>query len=395
MPISYLIRSGTVVTPTRVFKGSVLVEGGKIASVAEGDDVSPPRGAQVIDASGSLVLPGFIDMHVHGGGGADAMDGTYEAVNAMSIAHARGGTTSMVPATVSAPAEDMMRALDAIREAVRRGVDGARVLGAHLEGPYISKEQRGAQDERYIREPSDDEVAELFNRDELRVVSAAPEVPGGLDLARKLSRKGVVMSIGHSDATIYEVERAVEAGYSHVTHLYSGCSTVRRIRAYRYPGVVEAALLLDDLSVDIIADGKHLPPHLIRLIIKSKGIKGVSAITDAMRAAGMPPGRYRLGEQEVVVDEGVAWLQDRSAFAGSVSTMDRMFEVLVSEVGVGVSEAAAMLSTNPASVLGLRRKGRIAEGYDADITVMKGFRAILTMSEGRVIYSAGGKDHSA
>ncbi len=385
-----VIEDARIITPFReVIHGVIIVEEGKIKALGKMGDVHIPKDSIRINVRGNIVVPGFIDIHLHGGGGADVMDGTYEAVNIISKIHAEGGTTSMVPATVSAPLKDIIRAINAVREAMKRGVDGAKVLGIHIEGPYISKEQKGAHDEKYIRSPTKEEIEALEEHlDVIRIISAAPEVKGCLELGRIMSSRGVLMSIGHSNATLDEVLLAIEAGYRHVTHLYSGCSMVRRIRAYRYPGVVEAAFLLDELTVEIIADGKHLPPSLIRLILKNKGIDKVAIVTDAMRAAGLPPGRYRIGSVEAIVEEGVAWLPDRSGFAGSIAKMNQMLKVLVKEVGLRLQDAIKLATINPARIIGVdRRKGSLIEGKDADLVVMDAeLNVLLTMVEGRVVY---------
>lgn len=385
-----VLENGYVITPYRMIKnGVVVIENGKIRSVGGKDEVEIPANSWRIDVKGNIVAPGFIDIHVHGGGGADTMDATYEALNTISITHAQGGTTALIPATVSAPLENMVNAINAVREAMSKGVKGAKILGIHIEGPYISVEQKGAHDERFIRSPSKEEVEELLKHlDVIRIITAAPEIKGGLEFGRTMSSKGVLMSIGHSNATIYDVLKAVEAGYKHVTHIYSGCSIVRRIRAYRYPGVVEAAYLIDDLTVEMIADGKHLPPYLMKLVLKNKGLDKVCIVTDAMRAAGLPPGKYKLGPIEAIVDEGVAWLPDRSAFAGSVAKMNTMIKVLVNDVGLTLQDAIRLASINPAKIIGINdSKGSLAPGKDADVVIMdREFNILMTVVEGRIVY---------
>ncbi len=381
-----------VVTPYRVVRnGVVVIDSGKVVAVGSVDNIAIPSHCERIDVGGNIVAPGFIDIHLHGGGGADTMDGIYDALNTISSTHASGGSTAILPSTVSAPLEDIVRAINAVRNAMAKGVSGARILGIHIEGPYISLEQKGAHDERFIREPSNEEIEMLLkNIDVVKRVTAAPEVRGCLKLGELLSSQGVLMSIGHSNAVMDEVLQAIEFGYRHVTHIYSATSMTRRIRAYRYPGVVEASYLIDDLTVEVIADGKHLPPALIRLVLKNKGLDKVCIVTDAMRAAGLPPGRYRLGPIEAIVDEGVAWLPDRTAFAGSVAKMNTMVKFLVDEVGLTIQDAIKLATINPAKIIGIDRyKGSLTPGKDADIVIMdRNLEVLLTIVEGRTVYKS-------
>lgn len=387
-----LIRNARTITPYRFLKdSSLLLEGGKVVKVSENKIPEVPRGVRVIDAKNNIVTPGFIDIHLHGGGGADTMDATYEALNTISVAHSKGGTTTIVPSTVSAPIGNIINAINSIRASMQKGVDGAKILGVHIEGPYLSLEQKGAHDEKYVRNPSSEEIEKLLEHvDIIKNFTAAPELEGGLDLGKMLSSKGVLMSIGHSNATIYEVMKAVEAGYRHVTHLYSGCSMVRRIKAYRYPGVVEATYLIDELTAEMIADGKHLPPSLIKLILKNKGFDKINIVTDAMRAAGLPPGKYMLGEIEAIVDEGVAWLPDRSAFAGSVSIMSSMVKVLVEQVNLPLEDVVRLATINPAKFIKIDdRKGSLVEGKDADVVIFdRDLNVLSTIVEGRIVYES-------
>lgn len=385
-------------TPDRVLPdATVEVAGGKVAGLFPAKETGRHDRDRTIDCRGLFASPGFIDLHVHGGGGADLMDGSVEAILTMVKTHARHGTTTIVPSTLTSSLEDLFKTLDDVREARKLvpGVDyqGGRIAGVHLEGPYFSPAMCGAQDPRYIKNPAPTEYTRILDySDDIIRVSAAPELPGALELGRELKRRGILASMGHSDALFDVVLEAVEAGYSHLTHLYSAMSTVRRINAFRHAGLVEAGLVLDDLTVEIIADGVHLPPALLRLVYKCKGPSRTALVTDAMRAAGMPEGRYLLGGlrdgQEVIVEDGVAKLPDRSAFAGSVATADRLVRTMVEQAEVPLRDAVRMMTATPASIIGLARdKGRLVPGMDADLVVFdRDLTVMLTMVEGRIVH---------
>ncbi len=388
-----LIKNGRILTPFReIEKGMLVIDGGKIDWVGPcREDIEEAFGGKVIDAGGMYVSPGFIDMHSHGGGGHDLMDGTVEAVLGMAKAHLLHGTTTIVPSTLTAPLEDTLEAIACVREAKRLS-EFPVILGVHLEGPFFSKAQKGAQDERFLRLPDRETVDAIVGSGEDIVrVSAAPEIEGGMELGRYLRDRGILAAIGHSDATYEEVVMAVENGYSHVTHLYSGMSGVRRIKAFRVAGVIESAFLLDELTVEIIADGKHLPPELLKLIYKIKGADRIALVTDSMRAAGMPEGEYILGSlkngQKVIVEDGVAKLLDRSAFASSVATMDLLVENMVRLAGTPLLDAVKMATYTPARILGIdRNKGSLARGKDADLVIFdENYRVRHVISAGRVV----------
>lgn len=400
--MSFCLIGGTVLTPWRVIKpGVVVVEGGSIAAV--GDERVRRKGLPELEVEGLFVAPGFIDIHLHGGGGHDVMEATPEALMAISKAHAQGGTTAWLGTTLTAPMEQIEMALSAIEEATDRPLGGACLLGAHLEGPYFNPEQAGAQNPAYLRSPDIKEFRKLLTRFScIKRVSLAPELPRALELASLASSRKVLVSIGHSNATYTQVLRAIEAGFSHVTHIYSGMSMVHRRKAYRFAGVLEATLLIDGLTTEMIVDGHHLPPSLMRLVIKAKGTDRVCAITDAISAAGLGPGKYTLGGLEVVVEadvpegyevrleEGsyVAKLADRSAFAGSVVTMNLVVRNLVKLVGLPLTEAVKMATWTPAWILGIsHERGMIAPGMKADLVVFdEELDVKMTIVEGTVVY---------
>jgi N-acetylglucosamine-6-phosphate deacetylase len=280
---------------------------------------------------------------------------------------------------------------------------GAKLLGVHMEGPYFSMEQKGAQNPEFIIAPKPEQYLPLLDKYTcIRTVSAAPELPGALELGQELRRRGIVASIAHSDATYQEVLAAVENGYTHATHIYSGMSTVQRVSAYRVAGVVESVLLLDELSTEMIADGHHLPPSLMKLVLKAKGLDNVCVVTDSMAAAGLGAGQYNLGGLDVVVEAEipsvfeiptektnyVAKLTDRSAFAASVATMDQLIRNLVKHVGLGVLDAVKLATANPARMQRLDSMGVLTKGMQADLVAFdKDINIKLTMVDGTVKFT--------
>lgn len=386
------ITNGTVLSPFRAIKnGTVVVEEGKILGVHEGNVEVPD--AEEIDAQGLYIAPGFIDIHVHGGGGFDFMDGTEEAFLKIAQLHAQYGTTALVPTTLTAEKEDLLQTLDVYENANRLNTGGAAFLGIHLEGPYFALSQRGAQDPRYIRNPDPAEYEEILAHSSSIVRwSAAPELDGAIAFGQRLRQKGILAAIAHTDAFYDDVLEAYESGYSLVTHLYSAMSGVTRKNAFRYAGVIESAYLLD-LDVEIIGDGIHLPAPLLKLVHKIKGADRTALITDAMRGAGMPEGESTLGSLKnglkVIIEDGVAKLPDRTSFAGSVATFDRLVRNMVFMADVSLLEAVRMASTTPARIMGVgEQKGSLAKGKDADIVIFdKDIMVSMTMVAGRVVYS--------
>lgn len=386
------ISNGTVLTPFRAIKnGTVVVEEGKIIGVHEGN-IDVPE-AKEIDAQGQYISPGFIDIHVHGGGGADFMDGTEEAFLTVAELHARFGTTALVPTTLTAEKDDLLHTLDVYEKAHQRNTNGAAFLGIHLEGPYFALSQRGAQDPRYIRNPDPAEYEEILNYSSSIVRwSAAPELEGAIAFGQRLRQQGILAAIAHTDAYYDDVLTAYENGYSLVTHLYSAMSGVTRKNAFRYAGVIESSYLLD-LDVEIIGDGIHLPAPLLKLVYKIKGPDRTALITDAMRGAGMPEGESILGSLKnglpVIIEDGVAKLPDRTSFAGSVATFDRLVRNMVTMADVPLLDAVRMASMTPARIMGVHnRKGSLAKGKDADIIIFdENINVGMTMVEGRIVYN--------
>jgi len=386
------IRNGRLITPEGIVpNGSVLVKDGIISEIA-GFDMDSPE-AVILDAGGRYISPGFIDIHVHGGGGYDFMDNTIDAFLEIAKTHARFGTTALYPTTLTGPTEDIVRTLETFEKAAPLNESGAQLMGVHLEGPYFAMSQRGAQDPKWIRDPDPKEYEYIVSRsNSIRRWSAAPELEGAIPFARYLKSKGILVSLAHTDAIYEEVIEAFENGYTLATHLYSGMSGVTRRNAFRYAGVIESAFIIDEMDVEVIADGVHLPAPLLKLIFKIKGPDKIALITDAMRAAGMPPGESVIGNihtgLKVIVEDGVSKLPDRSSFAGSVATADRLVRTMIHMAGVSLPDAVRMITQTPASIMNISdQKGSLTVGKDADIVIFDENISIhTTMVKGKVIY---------
>ncbi len=387
-----LIRDGRVITDEGIWDGgSVHIRGDKIANVAKGMLHVP--GAKVIEAAGRYVSPGFIDIHVHGGDGAAFSDATLDAFEKITRFYARYGVTALQATPSALPLEGMREVLEAYREWRRQpGGGGSAILGVHLEGPYFSMEQKGAQPPQYIRNPGAEDFALLLdNTDIITEVTLAPEIPGALELTRQLAARGVVVAAGHSSAKEYEILPAIEAGLSHVAHIYSSMSTVIREGPWRVPGLLEVGLTHPALTGEMIADGKHLPPTLMRLIVRCRGTDRLCMVSDAMRAAGGPEGvKFASEGAEIIIEDGVAIMADRTCFAGSITPLGRMVRNVIQLIDMPLLEAVKMAARVPAQVLRIaNRKGRLAPGLDADVVIFDDDINIwLTMVGGEIVYAA-------
>lgn len=323
------------------------------------------------------------------------MDGSEEAFLKIAETHACYGTTSLLPTTLTSEKEGLLQTLDLYEQANKKNTKGAQFLGMHLEGPYFAVNQRGAQDARYIRDPDPKEYKEILEHSSsIKRWSAAPELKGAIDFGKYITSKGILAAVAHTDAIYEEVLEAFENGYTLATHFYSAMSGVTRRNAFRFAGVIESAYLLDGMDVEIIADGVHLPEALLKLVYKIKGPDRTALITDAMRAAGMPEGESVLGNLKnglkVIVEDGVAKLPDRSSFAGSVATADRLVRTMINMAGVPLTEAVRMISKTPARIMKVDdKKGSLQEGKDADILIFnKDINIKMTMVNGNVVYKS-------
>ena len=386
-----IIKNGRVITPDGIIDGYVLYEDGKITETGTGDCM--PQADEVIDAQGRYVSPGFIDIHTHGAGGADYMDGTLEAYLTAARMSARHGATLVYPTTLTSSNEVLFDTFDLYEQAVAANTEGAAFGGLHLEGPYFNPKQAGAQDPRYLRNPQPEDYLEILSRsNNIARWSFSPELDGAPEFAAELSKRGIIAAAGHTDATFEQCDEAFKNGCSLITHFYSCISTIIRKNSYRTAGVMEYGYYQDGMAVEIIADGHHVPSSLLHLIVKVKGVDKVVLVTDSMRGAGMPEGPSILGGladgQECIVENGVAKLLDGSGFAGSVCTTDRLVRTMITIGGCSLEQAVQMASLNPARVMSVAdRKGSLEAGKDADIVIFgDNVEVFATIVSGRKVY---------
>lgn len=372
-----------IVTPFRIIdNGTLVVDGRQVAGVGRESEVQIPPGSVVYDCSGMIITPGFIDLLVHGGGGAGFADMNIEAVRTISEFFFRHGTTGLLAALYSKPEKEMVADVRRIAQFITSS-PGSNVVGMHLEGPFINRDLHGAMKSEYLWQPSVKRWQALHEAGGgyIRLMTIAPELSGADEVMRAAARDGVVLSIGHSAADYAEVVKAIDNGAAHVTHMFNAMKPFH----HRTPGLITAALLHNELKVELIADGFHVHPAVMRLIYKVKGDGGIILITDAIRASGMPSGEYTFMDQKITVKDRKAYLDD-GTLAGSTLTMDQAVKNMVELAEVPLEDAVRMASLNGAKVLGVEhRKGILAVGKDADIVIMrKDFEVAMTMSMGEI-----------
>lgn len=341
-----------------------------------------------LDLTGCTLLPGFIDVHIHGSGGADVMDATPQALERLSAFLPRHGVTGFYATTMTAPPPATLAAVEAVTayQTLHTSPVASRILGIHLEGPFISPQYPGAQHPDNIRPPDLAEFSRLLAAGPVKLITLAPEAPGGMDLIRRAWEAGVRVVMGHTAATYAQAVQSIEAGASQTTHTFNAMTGLH----HREPGVVGAALSDDRLYAQVIADNIHVHPAAMKILFRSKGAGRTLLITDAVRAAGMPPGEYELGGQAIFVQQGEARLAD-GTLAGSVLTMDQGLRNLMAATGCDLAQIWPVTSLTPAQALGIDHEfGRIAPGYWADLVALSpDHQVVATVIRGRLAYWAG------
>jgi N-acetylglucosamine-6-phosphate deacetylase len=379
-----LIR-GDIVTPSRLIPGGfVLIEGKEIKSVG----VKEPESYDILlDFESCYIAPGFVDIHIHGGRGHESMDP--RGLGGVSKFLAEGGVTSFLPTTTTAPLEDTLKAIEKIgkriEQGIKEGTGGATPLGIHMEGPYISLERCGAQNRVHVRLPDIDELEQIYKVSAgwIKIITLAPEVEGALEAVNWLSTRGVLPAAGHTNATFDEMAAGIEAGVRHASHLFNAM----KVFHHREPGAAGAALVDDRVTVELIADGAHLHPAILRLAANAKGTCMTALVSDCIAPAGLPEGEYEFGGLKVTVRQGKSHLKS-GRLAGSTIRLCNAVENMVRLASFTVPEAVKMATSSPARIVGISdKKGRLAPGMDADVAVLdRDFSVLLTVVGGNVVF---------
>lgn len=370
-----------ILTPQGWLKdGSVLIRDGKILEVTNCD--LAVIGAQLIDVKGMYVLPGGVEIHAHGGGGRDFMECTEDAFRGAVQTHMKYGTTSIFPTLSSSTVPMIEQAAETCTKMMAE--KDSPILGLHLEGHYLNMAMAGGQMPENIKNPDPNEYIPIVeNWHCIKRWDAAPELPGAMQFGKYITGKGILASVAHTQAEFEDIRTAYEAGYTHATHFYNAMPGFHKRREYKYEGTVESIYLMDDMTVEVVADGIHVPPTILRLVYKIKGVERMCAITDALACAASDS--KEAFDPRVIIEDGVCKLADHSALAGSVATMDRLIRTVVQKAEIPLADAVRMASETPAKIMGVYdRKGSLQKGKDADIIVMDedlNIRAVWAMGK--------------
>ncbi|OGJ91061.1 MAG: N-acetylglucosamine-6-phosphate deacetylase [Candidatus Raymondbacteria bacterium RifOxyA12_full_50_37] len=384
--MSIALVGGTIITPFRVIEnGVIVIQGTKIYELGKAKDVSIPHGCEVIDVSGRMISPGFVDLLVHGGAGRGFTDDAFDGFDAISDYFLQNGSTTILASLCAMPEAELLKNIRNLANYIL-GSPESNIKGIHMEGPYLNKEFKGAMNDEYLWKPTVASWKKMWEASKglIKLMTTAPELPGVIDVMRAAANDGVVLSIGHSMATYDEIELAIDNGAAHVTHMFNAMKPLH----HRQPGVALAAMLRDELKIELIADTYHVHPAIMEFLLKVKKAGGIILITDSIKPGGMHEGEeFEFANQKVRIKGGKAVLND-GTIAGSSLTLNKAVKNMIEHAGAKITEAIRMASLNGAKVLNLEnRKGILAAGKDADIVVLdEEFNVEMTMLEGKIKY---------
>lgn len=362
------IINGQILTPQGWLKdGSVLINDGKILEITNSD--LAVIGATVIDAKGMFIVPGFISMHCHGGGGHDFTEGTTEAFKEAAAAHLKHGSTTIFPTLSSTTFENIRLAAATCDQLMAEDAD-TTIMGLHIEGPYLNENMAGTQWKEFVKNPDPEEYKALVESTKcIKRWDISPELPGAHDFARYMTSKGILTAITHTEAEYQEIKDAFAAGFTHAAHFYNAMPGFHKRREYKYEGTVESVYLMDDMSVEVIADGVHLPATILKLVYKVKGVEKTCLVTDSLKFAGYTG--ETIDDPNYVIENGVCKWADRQTLAGSIATADVLVQTMVKKAGIPLEDAVRMASETPARLTGIAdSKGTLEKGKDADIVIL-------------------------
>ncbi len=398
-----IVYNGIIITPFEVLKNMAIIINGDIISslqplTAELIKKISQSNEEIVDAKNGYIMPGFIDIHTHGGVGSRFINSLQEEINNILRFQASHGITSVLATISTAPVDLILKSLGILRNYIssqENGVAGSRIIGIHLEGPFLSAVNKGAQSGNYLLRPDINPYDFIINNaDIVKIVTLSPELPGILEMIKELTKTGIVVSGGHDNAIDIEISKAIEAGMKHATHIYCAMSRITKRDGRRYTGMCEASLTDDRLSAEMIADNRHLPPVLVKLIYKCKGPDKLCIVSDSISAAGLTVdevGRLsnKTGDNEcagIIIEDGVAMLSDRSVYAGSIQTLDNMIKNIVTDAGIPFQDAIRMATYSPAKVISAENFiGSITLGKQADICIMDNeFNVTNTVIKGKL-----------
>lgn len=373
--------NGRILTPQGwITDGSVLISNGKILEVTNSD--LAVIGANVIDVKGMNIIPGFVGMHIHGGGGHDYTECSFDAFNAATKAHLLHGATTVFPTLTSTSFDNIIKVAGLCEEMMKTN---KVIQGLHIEGPYLNPKMAGSQWGEFLAEPNKDEYTQIIESTScIRRWDISPEISGGYDFGRYTSSNGILTAITHTEAEYEDIKKAFAAGFTHAAHFYNAMPGFHKRREYKYEGTVESVYLTDGMSVEVIADGIHLPATILKLVYKLKGVEQTCLVTDAVKYAAFDG---KIEDSRYIIENDVCKLADHSSLAGSLATMDKLVKTMVNKAGIPLEDAVRMASETPARVIGVENtKGTLQKGKDADIVILdKDVNVRCVFSYGKIV----------